>query len=117
MPNDSGRSAQVTLSVFTFIVAFLQVLLKNLKPELAFIGALLYPVFMFFPLGFCIRDCNASINEFKGKLLNDLLDEVTLVHMYKIYKLFKTLKGFLVAFFLSNIILGTFIAILPEGLW
>jgi len=105
------------LTIFAFITAFLQVLLKNLKPEFAFIGALLYPVFMFFPLGFCIRDCNSSIGEFKGKLMNDLLDEVTLVHMYKIYKLFKTLKGFLVAFFLSNIILGTFIAILPEGLW
>jgi len=117
MPNDSGKSAQVTLAIFGFIVAFLQVLLKNLNPELAFIGALLYPVFMFFPLGFSVRDCNASINEFKQKLLNDLLDEVTLVHMYKIYKLFRTLKGFLIAFFLSSIILGTFIAILPEGLW
>jgi len=117
MPSDSGTGAQATLTIFAFIVSFLQVLLKNLNPEFAFIGALLYPVFMFFPLGFCVRDCNASINEFKQKLLNDLLDEVTLVHMYKIYKLFKTLKVLAVTFFLSNIILGTFAAILPEGLW
>ena len=89
MPNDSAKSAQLTLTIFAFIVSFLQVLLKNLKPEYAFIGALLYPAFMFCPLGFCIRDCNASQNEFKQKLLNDLLDEVTLVHMYKIYNLFK----------------------------
>lgn len=117
LPNDQGKSAQVTLAIFAFIVSFLQVLLKNLKPEFGFIGALLYPIFMFFPLGFTIRDTNASMNEFKQKLLNDLLDEVTLVHMYKIYKLFKVYKGLLVGFFLSSIILGTFVAILPEGLW
>jgi len=117
LPNDEGKSAQVTLGVFAIIVSFLQVLLKNLKPEYGMIGALLYPVFMFFPLGFTVRDANGSINEFKQKLLNDLLDEVTLVHMYKIYKMFKTFKGLLVAFFVSSIILGTFIAILPEGLW
>lgn len=89
LPSDSGKSSHVTLTVFTFIVSFLQILLKNLKPEYGFIGALLYPLFMFIPMGFCIRDCNASQNEFKQKLLNDLLDEISLIHMYKIYKLFK----------------------------
>jgi len=105
------------LGVFAFIFALLQVLLKNLEPTLGMIGALLYPVFLFFPLGFCLRDTNASMNEFKQKLLNDLLDEVTLVHMYKIYNLFKSFKGLLIGFFLTNILLGTFVAILPEGLW
>jgi hypothetical protein len=37
--------------------------------------------------------------------------------MYKIYKLFKALKVILISFFLTTIILGVFIAILPEGLW
>jgi len=117
LPNDEGKSAQVTLAVFTFIFAFLQVLIKNLKPEYGIFATILYPAFMFFPLGFAVRDCNGSINEFKQKLLNDLLDEVTLVHMYKIYKMFKAFKGLLIAFFTTNIVMGIFIALLPEGLW